>query len=93
MRVSKLLGLEVVSEGGRARGRLFDLRVDASGPVATVSGLVVGAAGARERLFGRGASGAAAGAEEQEISWEAVKEIDEERKRVVVAEAPREEGE
>jgi sporulation protein YlmC with PRC-barrel domain len=56
MLLSTLIGADVVSEGGWSHGKVFDVRVDASGAGADVVGLVVGRMGLAERLLGERAS-------------------------------------
>ena len=52
MRLSELLWHEVVSESGWSYGRVFDVRLRISDEGAELTGLVVGPAALRERLFG-----------------------------------------
>jgi sporulation protein YlmC with PRC-barrel domain len=54
MRLSDLLGCEVIGAGGWSHGRVHDLRVCTKGGRAEVEALLVGSPGLKERLLGRG---------------------------------------
>ena len=54
MKLSDLIGREVVGIGGWRYGRVHDVRVERDGSTALVRALIIGTPGLRERLFGRG---------------------------------------
>jgi sporulation protein YlmC with PRC-barrel domain len=54
MRLSELLGCQVVGAGGWRYGKVHDVRVAVGDNGAAVHALLVGSPGLRERLFGRG---------------------------------------
>jgi hypothetical protein len=73
MMLSELLGAQVVREpSGWLAGRVFDVRVENRGRTPTVTHVVVGRSGIRERMLGGRHPEAPAVAEGELIPWESV---------------------
>ena len=82
IRLSDLLGKEVVSESGWSLGHVFDVRVELGSETAKVTGLVVGAPGLRRRLYGEARRRDPNRRSEGAIPWEAIQAIEAARIRV-----------
>jgi sporulation protein YlmC with PRC-barrel domain len=75
IRLSEILGKEVVTESGWSLGSVFDVRVDIRGTEPTVSGLVVAAPGLRRRLIGESHRRNPRVLAEGAVPWKAVQEV------------------
>jgi sporulation protein YlmC with PRC-barrel domain len=93
MRISDLLGKEVITESGWSLGSVFDVRVEARGGAPKVKGLVVGAPGLRRRLVGESHRREVSVLSEGEVPWDAVESIESNRIRVGEVPTPVEEPE
>ena len=94
MRLTDLLGSEVVTEDGESLGKVHDVRVRRlrrprpDGCELSVTGLVVGGLGLRERLgLDAGRTGAPI-ADRDVIEWQRVDSIDGKAGRIVVRPEP-----
>jgi sporulation protein YlmC with PRC-barrel domain len=90
IRLSELLGKEVVTESGWSLGHVFDVRVEVGGKTPKVLGLVVGAPGMRRRLYGEARRRVATTLAEGAVPWEAVQAIEEKRIQVKDVATPEE---
>jgi sporulation protein YlmC with PRC-barrel domain len=86
MRISDLLGKEVITESGWSLGSVFDVRVENLGGAPNVKGLVVGAPGLRRRLIGESHRREVSLLSEGEVPWDAVESI--EGNRIQVGDVP-----
>jgi sporulation protein YlmC with PRC-barrel domain len=82
IRLSELLGKEVVTESGWVLGHVFDVRVELGPGNPKVAGLVVGKPGVRTRLYGEARRTDMNTLTEGAIPWDAVQGIEEKRIRV-----------
>ena len=82
IRLSELLGKEVVTESGWSLGHVFDVRVDVGGREPKVVGLVVGKPSVRQRLYREARRSDVNTLPQGAVPWEAVLTIDEKRVRV-----------
>jgi sporulation protein YlmC with PRC-barrel domain len=93
IRLSELLGKEVLTESGWVLGHVFDVRVELGRGAPKVVGLVVGAPGVRRRLYGEARRRDVRTLAEGAVPWEAVQAIEEKRIRVREVPTPEEEPE
>jgi sporulation protein YlmC with PRC-barrel domain len=93
IRLSELLGKEVITESGWVLGHVFDVRVELGRGAAKVVGLVVGAPGVRRRLYGEARRRDVNTLTEGLVAWEAVQAIEEKRIRVREVASPEEKPE
>jgi sporulation protein YlmC with PRC-barrel domain len=93
IRLSELLGKEVVTESGWVLGHVFDIRVELGRGAPKVVGVVVGAPGVRRRLYGEARRQNVNTLNEGAIPWEAVQAIEEKRIRVREVPSPEQEPE
>jgi sporulation protein YlmC with PRC-barrel domain len=91
IRLSELLGKEVVTESGWSLGHVFDVRVALGSEPPRVMGLVVGAPGVVRRLYGEARRRDVRTLAEGAIPWEAVEAIEDKRIRVREVASPEEE--
>lgn len=82
MRLSELLGMEVVTESGWSLGHVFDVRVELGHGSPKVVGLVVGKPGVRRRLYGEARRGDVSRLPEGAMPWDAVLAIEDKTIRV-----------
>jgi sporulation protein YlmC with PRC-barrel domain len=90
IRVSELLGKEIVTEIGWSLGHVFDVRVELGRGAPRVLGLVAGAPGLRRRLVGEAGRQHAGILSEGIVPWEAVVAIEDDRVRVKEVPSPAE---
>jgi sporulation protein YlmC with PRC-barrel domain len=86
MRLSSLLGKDVVTETGWPLGRILDVRVELNRGAPTVQGFLVGSEGLRERLLGESKRQDVHTLDRTLVPWDAVLEIT--AARVKVKEIP-----
>jgi len=86
IRLSELLGKEVVTESGWSLGHVFDVRVEVGGKTPKVLGLVVGAPGLRRRLYGEARRHDPSTLPQGAVPWESVQAIED--KRIMVKDVP-----
>ena len=86
IRLSELLGKEVVTESGWSLGHVFDVRVEVGGKTPKVLGLVVGAPGLRRRLYGEARRHDPRTLPQGAVPWESVQAIED--KRIMVKDVP-----
>ena len=91
IRVSELLGKEIVTEIGWSMGHVFDVRVELGHGAPKVLGLVAGAPGLRRRLLGEAGRRHPGVLSEGIVPWEAVIAIEDDRVRVKEVATPEEE--
>jgi sporulation protein YlmC with PRC-barrel domain len=91
IRLSELLGKEVVTESGWSLGHVFDVRVVLGGDAPRVVGLVIGAPGVVRRLYGEARRRDVRTLTQGAIPWEAVQAIEDKRIRVSEVATPEEE--
>ena len=82
IRLSELLGKEVVTESGWSLGHVFDVRVDVGAREPKVVGLVVGKPSVRQRLYREARRSDVNTLPQGAVPWDAVLTIDEKRVRV-----------
>lgn len=79
MRLSEMLGREVITDSGASMGRLGDIRGEIDGDVLVLTGLVTGKAGVLERFgigtHGSGGPGRAKVRGRPVIPWERVRNV------------------
>jgi sporulation protein YlmC with PRC-barrel domain len=90
IRVSELLGKEIVTEIGWSLGHVFDVRVELRHGAPKVLGLVAGAPGLRRRLIGEAERRLTAILSEGVVPWDAVLAIERDRVRVREVASPEE---
>jgi sporulation protein YlmC with PRC-barrel domain len=93
IRVSELLGKEIVTEIGWSLGHVFDVRVELGRGAPKVIGLVAGAPGLRRRFVGEAERRDAGILSEGIVPWDAVLAIEGDRVRVKEVASPEEEVE
>jgi sporulation protein YlmC with PRC-barrel domain len=93
IRLSELLGKEVVTESGWVLGHVFDVRVELGRGAPKVAGLVVGAPGVSRRLYGEARRRDVNTLTEGAVPWDAVQAIEEKRIRVREVASPEEKPE
>jgi len=93
IRLSELLGKEVVTESGWVLGHVFDVRVELGGGAPKVVGLVVGAPGVVRRLYGEARRRDVSTLPQGTVPWDAVQTIEAKRIRVSEVASPEEEQE
>jgi sporulation protein YlmC with PRC-barrel domain len=91
IRLSELLGKEVVTESGWSLGHVFDVRVELGRGAPKVAGLVVGKPGVRERLYREARRRDVNTLPQGAVPWESVQSIEEKRIRVREVATPEEE--
>jgi sporulation protein YlmC with PRC-barrel domain len=82
MRLSELLGKEVVTESGWSLGHVFDVRVELGAARPKVVGLVVGAPGLRRRLYGEARRSSVDTLTAGVVPWDAVQSVEDGQIRV-----------
>lgn len=90
IRVSELLGKEIVTEMGWSLGHVFDVRVELGRGAPRVAGLVAGAPGLRRRLVGETERRHVGVLSEGIVPWETVQAIEADRIRVSEVASPEE---
>jgi sporulation protein YlmC with PRC-barrel domain len=91
IRLSELLGKEVVTESGWSLGHVFDVRVAFGSDSPSVVGLVIGAPGVVRRLYGEARRRDVRTLSEAAIPWEAVQAVEDKRIRVSEVATPEKE--
>ena len=79
MKLSNLLGNQVITESGWFLGRILDVRVERGPAAPTLLGFVVGIEGLRQRLLGEHERDDANTLSQTLVPWDAVLEIQQDR--------------
>jgi sporulation protein YlmC with PRC-barrel domain len=93
IRVSELIGKEVVAESGWSLGYVFDIRVELGKGDPKVVGVVVGAPGLMQHLHGESQRRDPTTRTQGTVPWDAVVAIEDKVIRVRDVASPEEEGE